>query len=118
MATEDGRAPTAQPAEEPRPGFFERDPAKLAAEANLGPDGANVIANLQRTYREIFEVIDDRAWPNQPEGPLATHWLGLGGSRDMRLLCRHDHAGTQPKMPQAVFHTARANRGVTGVSTC
>jgi hypothetical protein len=77
---------TAPPDDDDRPGFLDRDPGTLAAEADLGPDGAVTVANCQDLYRQIFEVVEDEAWPDQPEGPLAMHWKGAGGQQSTYYL--------------------------------
>ena len=41
--------------EDERRGFHERDPATVAADGALGPDGAAQVESLQYFYRDIFE---------------------------------------------------------------
>jgi hypothetical protein len=64
-----------------RPGFLERDPVALAAEANLGDGGPAKVAYWQDIYWQIFDLIGYENWPQEPEGPLANHWRGVGGAQ-------------------------------------
>lgn len=66
--------------EEPlRPGFHERDPAAIAEEAALGQDGPLWVERAQDLYRQIFELVEDEAWPDAPTGPLGDQWRGVVG---------------------------------------
>lgn len=87
MASDNGGAPPPSPSGEAnRTGFHQRDPAVVAAEAALGPDGIEQVERLQDVYQQIFELIDEDRWPEYPEGPLATHWWGLGGQQSTYYL--------------------------------
>jgi hypothetical protein len=73
-------------AEHPRPGFHERDPVAIAAEAALSEDGPIQVARLQDFFRQIFELIEDEAWPDAPVGPLGNQWRGVGGAQSTYYL--------------------------------
>ena len=73
--------------EEPlRPGFHERDPAAIAEEAALGEDGPLWVERAQDLYRQIFELVEDEAWPDAPTGPLGDQWRGVGGPQSTYYL--------------------------------
>ena len=72
--------------EDLRPGFHRRHPTELAAEAELGSDGAADVAIHQDNWRQIFEVIEEEEWPDQPEGPLAMHWKGIAGPQSTHYI--------------------------------
>lgn len=74
------------PVEPPRPGFHERDAAALAEEAALGEQGQRLIERVQDFYRQIFELVDDEAWPDDPVGPLGAQWRGVGGAQSTYYL--------------------------------
>jgi hypothetical protein len=71
--------PPPAPVEPPRPGFHERDASAIAEEASLGKQGLLQVERVQDFYRQVFEQVGDEAWPDDPVGPLGTHWRGLGG---------------------------------------
>jgi hypothetical protein len=31
-------------------------------------------------YRQIFELVDDETWADDPVGPLGDQWRGVGGA--------------------------------------
>ncbi|WP_255773371.1 hypothetical protein [Mycobacteroides abscessus] len=70
----------------PRPGFHERDPFVIAEEAVLGEHGALQVERAQDFYRQVFELVDDLAWPNDPVGPLGNEWRGIGGPQSTHYL--------------------------------
>jgi hypothetical protein len=73
--------------EEPlRTGFHERDPAAIAEEAALGADGPLWAERAQDLYRQIYELVEDEAWPDAPTGPLGDQWRGVGGPQSTYYL--------------------------------
>jgi hypothetical protein len=88
MSTASTDDDTSQPAsvQPPRPGFHERDPAVLAEEAALGENGQLQIELVQDFYRQIFELVGDETWPNDPVGPLGTQWRGIGNAQSTYYL--------------------------------
>lgn len=74
------------PVERPRPGFHEREAAELAEEAAFGVDGQLAVGRIQDFYRQIFELVGDEAWPDDPVGPLGTQWRGVGGAQSTKYL--------------------------------
>ncbi|QEN13743.1 hypothetical protein ACRDU6_14675 [Mycolicibacterium sp. ELW1] len=74
------------PVEPPRPGFHERDATELAQEAKLGENGQLHIEQAQQFYRDIFRVVGDEAWLDDPVGPLGTQWRGTGSAQSTHYL--------------------------------
>lgn len=64
-----------------RPGFHKRDPASIAEEAALGEGGDGQVVSAQDLFRQIFELVGEEAWPDDPVGPLGHQWRGLGGAQ-------------------------------------
>lgn len=69
-----------------RPGFLQRDPAALAAEADLGADGIAEVAYWQDIYQQFFDLLGEEDWSHHPEGHLANHWRGVGGAQSTHYL--------------------------------
>jgi hypothetical protein len=86
--TPSGASSLAQPGsdEHVRPRFHERDPAAIAEEAALGEHGPLQVARVQDFYRQIFELVGDEAWPDDPVGPLGDQWRGVGGAQSTYYL--------------------------------
>src|SRR5882757_6014882 len=80
-ASSDDTSPPISPDQPSRPGFHERDPAAIAEEAALGEGGDTQVVWAQDFYRQIFELVGDEAWPNDPVGPLGHQWRGVGGAQ-------------------------------------
>jgi hypothetical protein len=68
------------------PGFHERDAAAIAEEASLGEHGLVQVERVQDFYRQIFELVDEEAWPDAPVGPLGDQWRGVGGAQSTYYL--------------------------------
>jgi hypothetical protein len=68
------------------PGFHQRDPAEVAAQAGLGEDGAAQVQRVQDFCRQIFELVEEEEWPNAPVGPLASQWRGVGSAQSTYYL--------------------------------
>jgi hypothetical protein len=68
------------------PGFLQRDPVAVAEQASLGPGGAAQVKGTQDFFRSAFELTGDKDWPDNPVGPLATHWRGVGGAQSTYYL--------------------------------
>lgn len=69
-----------------RSGFHQRDPAAIAEEAALGEDGPTQVALVQDFYRQMFELVGDEAWRDDPVGPLGNQWRGVGGAQSTYYL--------------------------------
>lgn len=69
-----------------RPRFHQRDAAAIADEAALGKDGPLHVARVQDFYRQIFELVEDEAWSDDPVGPLGDQWRGVGGAQSTYYL--------------------------------
>jgi len=78
-----------------RPRFHQRDPAAIAEEAALGEHGASQVALVQDFYRQVFELVDDEAWPDAPVGPLGKQWRGVGGAQSTLYLTNVAHVVTE-----------------------
>jgi hypothetical protein len=72
--------------EPPRPGFHERDPSAIAEEAALGEHGPRQVERVQDFYRQLFELVGDAAWPDNPVGPLGNQWRGIGSAQSIYYL--------------------------------
>jgi hypothetical protein len=72
--------------EPPRPGFHQRDPAAIAEEAALGGQGPLQVERVQDFCRQIFELVGDEAWPDDPVGPLGNQWRGVGSAQSTYYL--------------------------------
>jgi hypothetical protein len=73
--------------EPPRPSYFhERDAASIAEEAALGDQGQLLVERVQDFYRQIFEWVEDEAWPDDPVGPLGIQWRGVGSAQSTYYL--------------------------------
>jgi hypothetical protein len=66
-----------------RLGFHERDPSAIAEEAALGEHGPRQVERVQDFYRQLFELVDDEAWPDIPVGPPGNQWRGTGGAQSI-----------------------------------
>lgn len=66
--------------------FHERDPVALAQEAGLGEPWPTQLAIVQDFYQQMFEVVEDEAWPADPQGPLGDQWRGIGGTQSTHYL--------------------------------
>lgn len=53
----------------------------ISEQAALGVEGPTRVAWVQDFYRQLFELIDDQAWPDAPVGPLGNQWRGVGGAQ-------------------------------------
>jgi hypothetical protein len=53
----------------------------VAEQAALGAGGAAQVKGTQNFFRSVFELTGDQEWPDNPVGPSATHWRGVGVSR-------------------------------------
>jgi hypothetical protein len=83
-----GAASAAQPSTnaDVRPHFDRRDAAAIAEQAALGEHGPLQVKRTQDFYRQVFELADDEAWPDDPIGPLGNHWRGVGGAQSTYYL--------------------------------
>jgi hypothetical protein len=41
---------------------------------------------MQYFYRQVFELIGEEAWPDEPVGPLGDQWRGIGGAQSTHYL--------------------------------
>lgn len=71
-ASSDEATTLSAPFEPPRPGFCEREAAELAEEAKFGGDGQLAVERVQGFYRQVFELVGEEVWPDDPVGPLGT----------------------------------------------
>jgi hypothetical protein len=72
--------------EDLRPRFHQRDAAAIAEEAALGEHWPLQVAGMQDFYRQIFELVGEEAWPDDPVGPFGDQWRGVGGAQSTYYL--------------------------------
>ena len=79
--------PSGSPSEDSAHTYFHNgDPVALAEAANLGDGGPEEVVQVQGFYRQVFELVDDAAWAEDPVGPLGNHWRGVGNGQSTNYL--------------------------------